>query len=64
MQQRSPATPRRLADLRRLIAEELRRQLIVPEDQIEPIIDQILDAMKKAKAEGRDLDEVELTTDD
>ena len=46
--------------LRQLLAEEVRRQTSVPEDQIESVVDQILDAAEKAKAEGVELDEIEL----
>jgi hypothetical protein len=48
------------SELRCIIAGDLRRQTNVPEDQIDHVIDQLLDALEKAKADGRALDEVEL----
>jgi hypothetical protein len=46
--------------LRQLLADEVRRQTSVPEDQIEHVVNQILDAAEKAKADGIELDEIEL----
>jgi integrase len=46
--------------LRREIEEDLSGQTTFPEDQIDHVIDQMLDTLEKAKAEGRELDEVEL----
>ena len=46
--------------LRQLLADEVRRQTSVPEDQIDHVVDQILDAAEKAKADGIELDEIEL----
>ena len=49
--------------LRQLLAQEVRRQTSVPEDQIDYVVDQILDAAEKAKAQGVELDEIELQYD-
>ena len=46
--------------LRQLLAQEVRLQTSVPEDQIDHVVDQILDAAEKAKAEGVELNEIEL----
>jgi hypothetical protein len=49
--------------LRQLLAQEVRRQTSVPEDQIDYVVDQILDAAEKAKAQGVELNEIELQYD-
>jgi hypothetical protein len=46
--------------LRQLLAQEVRRQTSVPEDQIDHVVDQIIKAAEKAKAEGVELNEIEL----
>ncbi len=49
--------------LRQLLALEVRRQTSVPEDQIDQVVDQILDAAEKARAQGVELTEIELQFD-
>ena len=49
--------------LRQLLADEVRRQTSVPEDQVDKIVDQILDAAEKARDQGIELTEVELQLD-
>ena len=49
--------------LRQLLAQQVRRQTSVPEDQINYVVDQILDAAEKAKAQGVELNEIELQYD-
>jgi nitrogen regulatory protein PII len=46
--------------LRELLAQEVRRQTSVPEDQIDHVVDQIIEAAEKAKAKGVELNEIEL----
>jgi hypothetical protein len=46
--------------LRLLLAQQVRSQTSVPEDQIDYVVDQIIEAAEKAKAEGVELNEIEL----